>query len=86
MNQYATSKLYNVLFTRGLNDLIIRHKIKNMKTAALHPGVVDSGFYQSSNLLKCFSCCCGCFMINNEEGARTSLHLSRIPFADLRSG
>lgn len=44
MTQYSISKLFNVLFTRGLNDLINKKGLKHVKTASLHPGVVDTNF------------------------------------------
>lgn len=64
INQYSTSKLFNVLFTRGLNDLMVRRGIKNMKTASLHPGVVDTNFGQGSSFFKCFKCLCCCILID----------------------
>lgn len=81
MDQYSASKLYNVLFTRGLNDLINRNSLKHVKTASLHPGVVDTNFGQGSGLFKCFKCLCCCILIDRETGARATLHLSRAPFA-----
>ena len=74
----------NVQFTVGLANRL--SKYPNIKTASLHPGVVASDFYSGSCLLKFFKCCCCCLMINNEEGARTNLHLSRIPFDRIRNG
>ena len=42
--QYKISKIFNVLFTRGLNDLITKNNYKHIKTACLHPGSVDTNF------------------------------------------
>ena len=57
-----------------------------MKTASLHPGVVDTNFGQGTSMFKCFKCLCCCIIIDQEEGARTSLYLSRTPFGEIRSG
>lgn len=47
---YAKSKLYNLLFTKGLKLFIENKKYENIKTVSLHPGGVSSNFY--SNLPK----------------------------------
>ena len=44
MDVYTRSKLFNVLYTVGLNDYFQENGLKHMKTACLHPGAVDSGF------------------------------------------
>ena len=69
MNQYSDSKLCNVIFTVGLEKLLQKSKLQNIKVASLHPGVVDSGFYNNrgdqSFLMKFFkNCCCCCFISN----------------------
>ena len=66
--QYNISKLFNVVFTLGLRDLIDRRKISHIKTASLHPGIVDSGFYGNIDdtfMIKCFKNFCCCFMVTN---------------------
>ena len=92
---YSRSKLFNVLFTVGLNDYFKDHGLKHMKTASLHPGTVDTGFgNQAAESSCCFACVFSCFknclgvccFKNQAEGAQTSLHLCRIPFEELRSG
>jgi hypothetical protein len=53
---------------------------------SLHPGSVDTGFGSEFSCLSCLKvlfCCC---FKNSENGARTSLYLSRIPFQELRNG
>ena len=72
------------MFTVGLADRLSNRP--NIKAASLHPGVVDSGFYGGSCIMKFFACCCCCLMVNNEAGARTNLHLSHIPFKDIKNG
>ncbi len=42
MTQYSNSKFANVLFTVGLADRL--SKYPHIKTASLHPGIVDSNF------------------------------------------
>ena len=42
VTQYATSKLFNVLFSVGLQNLLAQCNIANVKTASLHPGVIDT--------------------------------------------
>ena len=37
---YSNSKLFNVLFTVGLNNMLQSRNLKHMKTACLHPGGV----------------------------------------------
>jgi retinol dehydrogenase 12 len=81
---YGRSKLANVMFTVSLAERL--SKRPNIKVMSLHPGVVASDIYSSSCLLRFLRCCCCCVMVDNEQGARCSLHLSRLPFAELRSG
>ena len=40
MPVYGNSKMLNVLFTVGLNNLLKEKNIQNVKTASLHPGAV----------------------------------------------
>ena len=81
MDQYSNYKLYNVLFTRGLFDLITRHNLKNVKTAVLHPGFVDTNFGSDSCFLKFIKCLCCCIVLDQNRGSMTSLHLCTTPFA-----
>ncbi|MFT4048608.1 MAG: SDR family NAD(P)-dependent oxidoreductase [Solirubrobacterales bacterium] len=46
---YGTGKLMNILFTRGIAD---RWKDDDIVSAALHPGIVSSGFGRDSMLVK----------------------------------
>jgi len=61
-------------------------KFQKIKTACLHPGIIDSGFGQDSCLIKVFKCCCCCILKTSEEGAITSVHLATCPFGILRNG
>jgi len=42
--QYNISKLFNVLFTVGLNNLINKNGLSKIKTASLHPGAIATNF------------------------------------------
>ena len=87
---YNTSKLANVLFTKGLD----RHIKKNgldMKTASLHPGVIRSEFWRDMGLFATY----GYYLFlpviftvlkSENEGAQTTLHCSLMPFKQLESG
>ena len=44
LDAYANSKMFNVLFTVGLNNLFKIKNIENIKTASLHPGIVATNF------------------------------------------
>jgi NAD(P)-dependent dehydrogenase (short-subunit alcohol dehydrogenase family) len=62
MGIYSNSKFANVLFTVGLADRL--SKYSNIKTAALHPGIVETGFGTDSKLFGCFKCLCCCMFID----------------------
>jgi NAD(P)-dependent dehydrogenase (short-subunit alcohol dehydrogenase family) len=81
---YSRSKLANVQFTVGLAERLTKYP--HIKAMCLHPGVVDSEFGTGITGLGCFKCFCCCIYVDNETGARTSLHLSRTAFSSLRSG
>jgi len=84
LNSYTKSKLANVMFTSALADRLSSHK--HIKTASLHPGIVDSEFGTGVSGITCFKCFCCCLYVDNEAGARTSLFLSRVKFEEIRSG
>lgn len=84
MEQYQISKFMNVLFTQELSRKL--KKYSNVKTVCLHPGVVASNFGSDLCLMKVFSFLCCCFYVNNEQGARTSIHLSTEEFSKLKNG
>lgn len=37
---YSNSKMMNVIFTLGLNNMLKEKNLENLKTASLHPGAV----------------------------------------------
>jgi hypothetical protein len=61
--QYAISKFMNVLFTVELAKRM--SKYQNIKTCALHPGIVDSNFGSDVWMIKCFSTLCCCIYVDN---------------------
>lgn len=74
---YGQSKLANILFTY---ELARRLEGTGVTVNALHPGVVASGFGQTypgamSFLVKVAKP----FLLNNEQGARTSVYLASSP-------
>lgn len=84
LNVYEKSKLANVLFTTELADRLTNHK--NIKTVSLHPGIVNSEFGREVGAIKFFRCLCCCLYVSNENGARTSLFVSRMKFQELQNG
>jgi len=78
MGSYYKSKLANVMFASALADRLKNHK--NIKAASLHPGFVDSEFGSGVGGISCLRIFCCCLYVNNEDGARTSLFLSRVKF------
>jgi hypothetical protein len=56
--------MYNVLFTRGLNELVNARGYKHIKTASLHPGVVDTNIGSDMRLVKLLKCLCCCFFVD----------------------
>ena len=83
---YANSKLFNVMFSVGLNNLFQAKNLKNMKTASLHPGSVESTMGDDMCFIRCLKCCCCCLFVDGSTGARTSVYLSTAPFEEIKSG
>ena len=86
LGQYEISKLFNVLFTVGLHNFFQKSSFHNLKAVVLHPGIVDTNIASDFCLTKYVKCCFCCFFTNSENGAQTNLHLSRIPFEEVKSG
>ena len=87
LGYYSKSKLANVQFTVGLAERLTKYP--HIKVMCLHPGIVDSEFAVRTpfcSLLGIFKCMCCCLYVDTQQGARTSLFLSRENFANLRSG
>ena len=86
MQQYFDSKFFNVLFTVGLDNLLRRNKITNVKVAAVHPGAVDTDLYGDSFFSKCFKTLCCCFVRKKEAGAKSVTLIASAPFNQILSG
>jgi len=74
------------LFTVGLNNLINKKGLNKIKTASLHPGLVETNIGNDQLLTKVIRVLCCCLVEQPDVGARTSLYLSRVPFGDFKSG
>ena len=85
-DQYNSSKLLNVLFAVGLNNLFKEKNIQNVKSASLHPGIVSTGFGTDSLAVKFLRCCCCCMVVESQGGATSTLHVCRIPYEEVKSG
>ncbi|MBL8608199.1 MAG: SDR family NAD(P)-dependent oxidoreductase [Myxococcales bacterium] len=81
LSHYGTSKLMNVLFTR---ELAKRLEGKGITVNCLHPGVVASSFTQNNKNLLGRVVAIGWklaspFLLSEEDGAKTSIHLATAP-------
>ena len=72
------------MFTRSLADKLAHRG--NIKAMSLHPGLVASDIYRSGCFFKCIRYLCCCCLVDNREGASTSLKLCRMSFGELQSG
>lgn len=91
-NLYFTSKLMIIYFTQYLSSFFEKNK-KNIKVAAVHPGIVNTNFVRFLENYKIIN-----FIFNlvqplwiffsktPEEGAQTQLYLSYLPFNEILSG
>jgi NAD(P)-dependent dehydrogenase (short-subunit alcohol dehydrogenase family) len=77
---YGQSKLANILFTY---ELARRLEGTGVTANAVHPGVVASGFGQTyPGALSFLVKVARPFLLTNEEGARTSVHVASSPEAE----
>ncbi len=79
LNQYANSKLMNVLFTY---ELARRLAVTNVTATALHPGVVASNFGSTNNnkwWIRPLKAILTLFSISEADGAKTSIYLATSP-------
>ena len=86
MGVYCRSKLANIYFTR---ELAKRYADQGVTSYAVHPGVVRTGFARNGDVKGFMGTMIGLFrpfMINEEKGARTSLHVSTAPLSELDNG
>ena len=84
--QYRNSKLMNVMFAVGLHQLCIENKLSNIKSAAMNPGAVKTDFGADSGTIQCLRCILCCVYVEREQGAKSTLHLCRLPFEQIASG
>lgn len=81
---YAQSKLANILFTQ---ELARRLEGTGVTANSLHPGVIASGFGQNaSGPIRWFFSLAKPFLLTNEQGARTTIHLATAPELEGVSG
>jgi NAD(P)-dependent dehydrogenase (short-subunit alcohol dehydrogenase family) len=80
---YGTGKLMNILFTRGIAR---KWEDENFVSAALHPGIVQSGFGRDSFFVRISynNPIANRILISNEQGATPIIDLvSREPREDI---
>lgn len=83
-NAYANVKLFNILFTRSLKA---HYGDQGLKSYALHPGVVNTNFGKEANgIFKLFWKLATPFMIDANQGARTSIFLAKTHLPDNQNG
>ncbi len=83
-NAYANVKLFNILFTKSLKD---HFGGSGLKSYALHPGVVKTNFGKESNgIFKLFWKLATPFMIDANQGAKTSIFLAKTQMPESRNG
>jgi len=94
MSQYGNTKLANIFFTQYLSD-ILRVKFQNIKTACLHPGVVNTEFARFIDNFNFLIRLIYIFIIypifwfftkSSVAGAQTTLYLSYIDLDALENG
>lgn len=81
MTAYTRSKLANVLFTY---ELARRLEGTGVTANCLHPGVVRSGFGKNNDgyarlIFQAFQIIARPFLLSNEKGAATSIHVASSP-------
>jgi NAD(P)-dependent dehydrogenase (short-subunit alcohol dehydrogenase family) len=76
MKAYGRSKLANILFTRALAK---RLEGTNITANCLHPGVVATGFGLNNPVFGFFVRIAQPFMMSDEGGAKTTVHLVTSP-------
>jgi NAD(P)-dependent dehydrogenase (short-subunit alcohol dehydrogenase family) len=90
LSQYVLSKLGNIFFTQYLNNYVIKNKL-NIKTAALHPGVINTELGREfKGIWTLFKIAMLPFMWlfckSTRMGAETTLHLCYLPDEEFISG
>ncbi|EKB48857.1 Fatty acyl-CoA reductase [Cecembia lonarensis LW9] len=83
-NAYANVKLFNILFSKSLKE---KFGDQGLKSYALHPGVVKTNFGKEANgIFKLFWKLATPFMIDANQGARTSIFLAKTQLPDNQNG
>lgn len=86
MGVYCRSKLANIYFTR---ELARRFEEEGVTSYAVHPGVVASGFARDGDTNGFMGALVGLarpFLLTEEKGARTSLHVATAAASSLKNG
>lgn len=73
MYVYGDTKLYNILFSQKLSELL---KESTVTVNSLHPGFVNSNFGKQSKIWRTVLIFMRPFMINPEKGAQTTVYLA----------
>ena len=90
---YCLSKIGNIYHAKELNEYIVRIH-KEIKTASLHPGVVNTDFFSSKRFSRSFYKFIIClfypilWLLTKDlfVGAQTTLHIAYMDYDDLNSG
>ncbi|PSL07077.1 SDR family NAD(P)-dependent oxidoreductase [Cecembia rubra] len=81
---YANVKLFNILFTKSLVEKFGK---EGLKSYALHPGVVKTNFGNEANgIFKLFWTIAKPFMINAQNGAKTTVFLAKTQLPESQNG
>ena len=89
---YGSSKLMNLYFAQYLAELF-KQKYPHIKSAALHPGFVNTNFFRYLDDIKYARAVVNKIQLfwnyiskSTEQGAQTHLYLCYLPFDELESG
>lgn len=81
---YANVKLFNILFTKSLVEKFGKD---GLRSYALHPGVVKTNFgNEAGGIFKLFWWIAKPFMIDSQEGAKTSIFLAKSQLPESLNG
>ena len=81
---YANAKLFNILFSKSLSE---KYVSKGIHSYSLHPGVVKTNFGGDfSGVFKFLIKLAQPFMINAEQGAKTTVFLAKSSISSLKFG
>jgi retinol dehydrogenase-12 len=81
---YANVKLFNILFTKSLVEKFGKN---GLRSYALHPGVVKTNFgNEAGGIFKLFWWMAKPFMIDAQEGAKTSIFIAKSQLPESQNG